>query len=74
MRNEKNDKQCCMRPGPLTNNGYLNFLREFRKNHCEFSSATELVKAGAKEWNSLTCEEKMGYKCVRFSKYIPYLK
>ncbi|TMW45775.1 hypothetical protein DOY81_009145 [Sarcophaga bullata] len=59
------DRRCCMRPGRVTKNGYLNFLREYRKKHCEFSSATEMVQAGAKAWNRLTCEQKRRYKYLK---------
>lgn len=50
----------CMRPGPITTNGYLNFLREYRKKHCGLS-AVETVRQGAAEWNKLSEQEKNRY-------------
>ncbi|XP_011189239.1 protamine [Zeugodacus cucurbitae] len=51
----------CMRPGPITSNGYLNFLREFRKKCCGMS-AVETVRQGAKAWNRLSCKQKAKYR------------
>ncbi|XP_020798336.1 protamine-like [Drosophila serrata] len=46
----------CSRPGPITNNGYLNFLRDFRKTHCGLKPR-ELIIRAARSWNRL-CESK----------------
>ncbi|XP_005181509.1 protamine-like [Musca domestica] len=51
----------CMRPGPMTRNGYLNFLREYRQKHCGLT-AVETVRQGAFAWNKLSQEEKNRYK------------
>ncbi|XP_073845283.1 uncharacterized protein [Musca autumnalis] len=51
----------CMRPGPLTRNGYLNYLREYRQRHCGLT-AVETVRQGAMAWNKLSQEEKNRYK------------
>ncbi|XP_014093726.1 protamine-like protein 99C [Bactrocera oleae] len=53
----------CMRPGPITSNGYLNFLREFRKKCCGMS-AVETVRQGAKAWNRLSCKQKAKYRAM----------
>uniref|UniRef100_W8C5A7 Protamine n=1 Tax=Ceratitis capitata TaxID=7213 RepID=W8C5A7_CERCA len=53
----------CMRGGPITSNGYLNFLREFRKKCCGLS-AVETVRQGAKLWNRLSCKQKDKYRLM----------
>ncbi|XP_067636598.1 protamine-like protein 99C [Eurosta solidaginis] len=53
----------CMRPGPITSNGYLNFLREFRKKCCGMT-AVETVRQGAKQWNRLSCGQKAKYRAM----------
>lgn len=50
-------KRKCIRPGPLTNNGYLNFLREFRKCNCSLTGMQSIVQGG-KAWASLSRDEK----------------
>lgn len=50
----------CMRPGPVTRNPYLNFLREFRKKCCGMS-AVKTVQQGAKAWNALRRKDKLRY-------------
>ncbi|XP_017481097.1 PREDICTED: protamine-like [Rhagoletis zephyria] len=53
----------CMRPGPITSNGYLNYLREFRMKCCGLS-AVETVRQGAKQWNRLSCKQKAKYRAM----------
>nr|XP_036676509.1 protamine-like protein 99C isoform X1 [Drosophila suzukii]XP_036676510.1 protamine-like protein 99C isoform X2 [Drosophila suzukii] len=45
----------------LTNNGYLNFLMEYKKTFCGVS-ANDMVRFGASQWNQLTLEEKDFFK------------
>lgn len=54
----------CMRAGRVTNNGYLNFLREFRRKCCGMSPI-ETVRNGAKAWCKLSKREKCRYKNMR---------
>ncbi|XP_017058879.1 histone-like protein 18C [Drosophila ficusphila] len=51
----------CSRPGPVTNNGYLNFLRSYRKHHCGLKPR-ELVQQGAQAWRALSEEKKNRYR------------
>ncbi|XP_030241874.1 keratin-associated protein 10-11-like isoform X2 [Drosophila navojoa] len=39
----------CQKPGPITNNGYLNFLRAYRRKHCGLKPK-ELVMKAARAW------------------------
>ncbi|XP_023034536.1 protamine-like protein 99C [Drosophila willistoni] len=55
----------CQKVARLTCNGYLNFLREFKKKCCGLSPQ-EMVRRGARAWNELTCEEKEKYKQMYF--------
>ncbi|XP_023297758.2 protamine-like protein 99C [Lucilia cuprina] len=50
----------CMRPGPITKNGYLNFLREYRKACCGMSPQETIIR-GAQQWNKLSEKEKEKY-------------
>ncbi|XP_037726133.1 protamine-like protein 99C isoform X2 [Drosophila subpulchrella] len=45
----------------VTNNGYLNFLREYKKAHCGVSPK-DMVRFGARQWNQLTLDDKEFYK------------
>ncbi|XP_017154724.1 protamine-like protein 99C [Drosophila miranda] len=47
--------------GPVTKNGYLNYLRVFKKKHCGLSPR-EMISKGAKAWNALTCEQKANFR------------
>ncbi|XP_041565449.1 protamine-like [Drosophila elegans] len=47
----------CTKPGPVINNGYLNFVREFRKRNCDLSPQKLIAKA-ARAWQCLPEEEK----------------
>ncbi|XP_034121276.1 protamine-like protein 99C [Drosophila guanche] len=49
------------RVGPVTRNGYLNFLRDFKTQHVGLSPK-EMVRKGAKAWNALDCKEKDRYR------------
>ncbi|XP_054730977.1 protamine-like [Anastrepha obliqua] len=55
--------RCCMRPGRVTGNGYLNFLREFRMKNCGMT-AVQTVIQGAKAWNRLSCKQKAKYRAM----------
>ncbi|XP_037726228.1 protamine-like protein 99C [Drosophila subpulchrella] len=48
----------------VTNNGYLNFLREYKKAHCGVSPK-DMVRFGARQWNQLTLEDKDFYKNMK---------
>lgn len=43
----------CARPGPMTKNPFLNFLRVFRKRHCNWP-ITKIAVEGAKCWCSMS--------------------
>ncbi|XP_037709853.1 histone-like protein 18C [Drosophila subpulchrella] len=51
----------CSKPGPVTNNGYLNFVRSFRKKHCGLKPQ-ELIMEAAKAWSKLPEEKKDRYR------------
>ncbi|XP_016956523.1 protamine-like protein 99C [Drosophila biarmipes] len=51
----------CSKPGPVTNNGYLNFVRSFRKKHCGLKPQ-ELIMEAAKAWSRLPEEKKDRYR------------
>jgi len=51
----------CSKPGPVTNNGYLNFVRSFRKKHCGLKPQ-ELISEAAKAWTKLPEEKKDRYR------------
>ncbi|XP_017060576.1 protamine-like protein 99C [Drosophila ficusphila] len=51
----------CSKPGPVTNNGYLNFLRSFRKKNCGLKPQ-EIFKAAAKAWCAMSEEKKDRYR------------
>ncbi|XP_017067954.2 protamine-like protein 99C [Drosophila eugracilis] len=51
----------CSKPGPITNNGYLNFVRAFRKKHCDLKPQ-ELIMQAAKAWSRLPEERKDHYR------------
>ncbi|KAH8353612.1 hypothetical protein KR084_012166 [Drosophila pseudotakahashii] len=54
-------KPKCSKPGPVTNNGYLNFVRSFRKKHCGLKPQ-ELIIEAAKAWSKLSEEKKDRYR------------
>lgn len=58
---KRKKSKCGVRPGPMTNNGYLNFLRWFRRKNVGMN-AREIVKRGARMWCSLSAEEKAPYR------------
>ncbi|XP_037726345.1 protamine-like protein 99C isoform X2 [Drosophila subpulchrella] len=45
----------------VTNNGYLNFLIEYKKMFCGLSPK-DMVRFGARQWNQLTLKEKELFK------------
>ncbi|XP_020801338.1 protamine-like [Drosophila serrata] len=51
----------CSKPGPITNNGYLNFIRSFRRKNCGLMPR-ELVSKAAKAWNCLPEKTKDKYR------------
>ncbi|EDV57978.2 protamine-like protein 99C [Drosophila erecta] len=61
----KKEKSCprvkCSKQGPVTNNGYLNFVRSFRKKHCDLKPQ-ELITEAAKAWAKLPEEKKDRYR------------
>ncbi|KRG00434.1 uncharacterized protein Dwil_GK27554 [Drosophila willistoni] len=46
---------------PVMNNGYLNFVRSFRKKHCGLKPQ-ELIKIAARAWCSLSEDKKNRYR------------
>ncbi|XP_037726215.1 protamine-like protein 99C [Drosophila subpulchrella] len=48
----------------VTNNGYLNFLREYKKAHCGVSPK-DMVRFGARQWNQLTPDDKDFYRKLK---------
>ncbi|XP_046868756.1 protamine-like isoform X2 [Drosophila willistoni] len=46
---------------PVMNNGYLNFVRSFRKKHCGLKPQ-ELIKMAARAWCSLSEYKKNRYR------------
>ncbi|BFF96959.1 protamine-like protein 99C [Drosophila madeirensis] len=52
------------RVGPVTRNGYLNFLRDYKRQNVGLSPR-EMVRKGAKAWNALDCKEKDRYRRMR---------
>ncbi|XP_057659876.1 protamine-like [Diorhabda carinulata] len=58
--NEKQSGKRCIRPGPKTRNPFLNFLRDVRKRHCEWS-ITKIAIEGAKCWCRMPKHEKQKY-------------
>lgn len=53
-----NTKAC--RPGKITKNAFLNFIRTVRLTLCGHHQ-TEVVKEAARRWRTMTCEEKRRY-------------
>ncbi|XP_056635511.1 protamine-like [Diorhabda sublineata] len=47
----------CSRPGPKTNNPFLNFMRVFRRKYCG-KPMSELAIEGAKCWCQMTPDQK----------------
>ncbi|XP_037726134.1 protamine-like protein 99C [Drosophila subpulchrella] len=45
----------------VTNNGFLNFLRQYKKAHCGVSPK-DMVRFGARQWNQLTLDDQDFYK------------
>ncbi|XP_016985578.1 protamine-like protein 99C [Drosophila rhopaloa] len=50
----------------ILNNGYLNFLTEYKKRFCGLSPQ-DMVRFGAKQWNLLSLEEKQRFKNMKES-------
>ncbi|XP_053687295.1 protamine-like [Sabethes cyaneus] len=46
--------------GKKTRNPYLNFLRQFRSQHCAMA-AVEIVRQGAAQWRQMTPEARAPY-------------
>ncbi|ALC39698.1 CG15510 [Drosophila busckii] len=51
----------CQHPGPITNNGYLNFLRVYRRKHCGLKP-NDLVLKAARAWCRLPEHKKDRYR------------
>ncbi|XP_030386863.1 protamine-like [Scaptodrosophila lebanonensis] len=51
----------CSKPGPVTNNGYMNFIRAFRKKHCGLQPK-ELIMNAARAWCRLSEQKKYRYR------------
>lgn len=60
-RSRGKKRKRCMKPGPLTNNPYLNFLRSYRRKHCGLTPQ-ELIQKGARKWVSMTPEQQARYR------------
>lgn len=50
----------CHKQGPVTRNPFFNFLRDYRKKHCG-KSVVEIAREGAKEWRSMSEQQKEQY-------------
>lgn len=48
------------RPGKYTRNPWLNFLRGFRRTHCNLN-AVQVMKEGSKVWRQMSDGEKLTY-------------
>ncbi|KAH8410037.1 hypothetical protein KR009_004502 [Drosophila setifemur] len=59
----KPKKPCARKcnPGPMTNNGYLNFVRSFREANCGLKPREMIIKA-ARAWCALPEEKKDHYR------------
>ncbi|KAH8240579.1 protamine [Drosophila bipectinata] len=53
-------KKTC-KPGPIMNNGYLNFVRAYREKHCNMKPQ-ELIRRAARAWCRLSEEKKDIYR------------
>ncbi|EDX05080.1 protamine [Drosophila simulans] len=51
----------CSKQGPITSNGYLNFIRSFRKKHCDMKPR-QLIAEAAKAWAALPEHVKDRYR------------
>ncbi|KAH8295071.1 hypothetical protein KR018_006675, partial [Drosophila ironensis] len=51
----------CSKPGPVTNNPYLNFVRAYRKKHCGLKP-NDLIRKAARAWCRLSEEKKDVYR------------
>lgn len=49
------------KPGPIMNNGYLNFVRAYREKHCGMKPR-ELIRRAARAWCRLSEEKKDKYR------------
>ncbi|XP_037938748.1 uncharacterized protein LOC119671930 [Teleopsis dalmanni] len=56
-KRKKAKKDKCMKPGPITNNPFLNYIRYFKKQNCGLSPR-ETVRRAASTWNRMTPEQK----------------
>lgn len=54
-------KRSCYREGKITNNPFLNFLRQYRKTHCGLS-IIQIAKKGAQEWRCMSDKQKSMFK------------
>ncbi|KAH8396375.1 hypothetical protein KR222_009537 [Zaprionus bogoriensis] len=54
-------KPRCQNPGPMTNNGFLNFLRTFRRKNCGLTPK-EMVMRAARAWCRLPENKKDRYR------------
>ncbi|KAK9695047.1 Protamine and protamine like [Popillia japonica] len=50
----------CHKPGPVTRNPFLNFLRDYRKKHCG-KTVVQIARDGAKEWRCMSEQQKEQY-------------
>lgn len=51
----------CQKVARITTNGYLNFLRDFKKRCCGLAPR-DMVRYGAQAWNKLSCCEKARFR------------
>lgn len=57
----KKPKKTSCKPGPIMNNGYLNFVRAYREKHCGMKPR-ELIRRAARAWCRLSEEKKDKYR------------
>jgi hypothetical protein len=60
LRPTNTSQHCANRPGKITKNGFLNFVRDKRAESCSRNQA-EIIKNAAEEWQNLSGEEKQRY-------------
>ena len=59
----------CHKQGPKTRNGFLNFLRDYRKKACG-KSMVQIAKEGGRKWRSMKDCEKKKYNSMVSINYV----
>lgn len=61
-----------VKPGPITNNAYLNFVRTVRRKYCGLL-AKQLVMLAAQQWRCLSESKKQRYRRQARQLYLPII-